>query len=217
MIRGVIYKWTNLINGKVYVGKTVSEKKRISAHLRDRRFKSAFHDALDKYGADNFKYEVLFITKSNSNSNIDTVLNALEKFYIKKFRANDKKYGYNLTKGGDGVSGRFGELNPMYGKHLSEEWKKKMQKARKEKKLTEEQRKRLSKSLKKVKHTEDWNRKVGIAHRKPIAAYKDGEFVGNWECYDECKNALGLPTIKGISKVVKGHNKTYKGYTFVRI
>lgn len=45
--KGVIYKWTNKINGKVYIGKTVDEIKRKSSHKKDRRYYSYFHNAID--------------------------------------------------------------------------------------------------------------------------------------------------------------------------
>lgn len=52
MRKGVIYKWTNKINGKVYIGKTIDEIKRRSAHKKDRRCYSYFHKAIDKYSID---------------------------------------------------------------------------------------------------------------------------------------------------------------------
>lgn len=139
MIRGIIYKWTNIITNKVYIGKTTREKQRKQEHLKDRkRYDFAFYRALNKYGVENFTYEVLFETYSNSKEKINIVLNALETYYIKKYSSRDKRYGYNLTSGGDGGKGvklskeqrllrserMKGEKNPMYGKHLSENQRK---------------------------------------------------------------------------------------------
>lgn len=39
----------------------------------------------------------------------------------------------------------------------------------------------------------------------------------SYNSYNECKESLKLPNIKGISKVIHGHNKTYYGYTFTKI
>lgn len=214
-MRGIIYKWTNKINNKCYIGKTIREKERIYQHLNDRRSNSYFHNALDKYGSDSFTYEVLFETYSNSTENLDTILNVLEKFYIKKYNSNNREFGYNMTVGGDGISGRFGELNPFYNHHHTEEWKTEHSNVMKSKVWTKEQISKRSEALKKVVHTDEWNKKVGLANQKPITAYRDGVIVGSWKCYDDCVQALNLPNKKGISKVVCGHNKTYKGYTFV--
>lgn len=146
MIRGIIYKWTNLINNKVYVGKTINEKRRYREHLhyKKREENLPIHKALKKYGYDNFKYEVVFETRSNNKDNINTILNALEKHYIRKFNSNNKKYGYNLTKGGEGTLGykltdeerkirserMKGENNPMFGGNFSEEHLRKLRLAR---------------------------------------------------------------------------------------
>ncbi len=214
-MEGIIYKWTNKINNKVYIGKTTNEERRIKEHLTERRFKSAFHDALDKYGKDTFDYCVLIKTTSKDNEKMNIFLNAMERYYIKKYKSNIREFGYNLTEGGDGFGSRFGEANPFYGKHHTEECKKAHSLRMKGRKQTEETIKKKKDSLKKVEHTEEWNKKVGIANQKPITAYKDGKIVGSWLCYNDCMNALNLPNIKGISKVVHGMNKTYKGYTFV--
>lgn len=144
MIQGIIYKWTNLKNNKSYIGKTTREKKRYYEHLKDRRKDLPFHRALDKYGVDNFKYEVIFKTSSNSIDNLNVILSTLEKHYIKKFKSNDKKFGYNLTEGGDGASGiirsavtrekirkaRLGKPHPHLGHPNSLESREKMRKAK---------------------------------------------------------------------------------------
>ena len=213
-MRGIIYKWTNKINNKCYIGKTTREEKRKYEHLNSRRSNSCFHKALDKYGTDNFTYDVLFETYSNSTKNLDTILNALEIFYIKKYNSNNKKFGYNMTVGGDGVSGRYGELNPFYGHHHTEKVKREQSKRIKSMVWTKEQILKRNEALKKVVHTEEWNKKVGLANQKPITAYKDGVIVGSWKCYNDCVQALNLTNKKGISKVVCGYRKTYKGYTF---
>lgn len=93
-----IYKVTNILNNKIYIGKTNDFKKRKLEHTRyDINDNSYFHKALKKYGLESFKWEI--IDKSNSLKNI----NNLEKYYIKKFNSY-KPIGYNMTKGGDGGS-----------------------------------------------------------------------------------------------------------------
>lgn len=92
-----IYKATNKINGKVYIGKTYDFLKRKEEHLKDRRGNSIFHRAIDKYGADNFEWEIVDSTTQSER------INLLEKYYIQQYDSY-KSNGYNMTKGGDGGS-----------------------------------------------------------------------------------------------------------------
>lgn len=104
---GWIYKVTNQVNGKMYIGKTeeVDPLKRWNKHIRDskrERFeKRPFYDAINKYGSDNFNFEVIDKT-SDSNE-----LCQLERYYIDKYRTYigfEDCNGYNATLGGDGKS-----------------------------------------------------------------------------------------------------------------
>ena len=55
----VIYKVTNLINQKMYIGKTYNFEKRKREHLYDIDNGLPFHKALKKYGVKNFKWEII--------------------------------------------------------------------------------------------------------------------------------------------------------------
>ena len=214
MVKGIIYKWTNKINHKCYIGKTTNPYKRKWSHIHDRRFKSAFHDAIDKYGIEMFDYEVLIKIQTTDYERLNYILNHFEKFYIKKYKSNEKDFGYNLTIGGDGIIGRFGELNPFFGKHHTLENRLKHSIFLKGQKQSEATKKKRNESLRKVIHTEEWNKKVGEAHQKTVYAFKDGELVGKYKCYNDCLADLNLPYKQGISKVIKGIRKTYYGYYF---
>lgn len=118
-IKGIIYKYTNRINGKVYIGQTVDEKQRIREH-RNLRGDFPFHRAIRKYGWDNFEYEVVFTTISSDKDRLKLLLDTMEKYFIRKFNSFGKS-GYNCTLGGGG----------QLGYHHSEETKKKIQETRK--------------------------------------------------------------------------------------
>jgi group I intron endonuclease len=91
---GIIYKSTNTIDGKIYIGLTTNSlKNRIRQH---RYGKAYFSRAINKYGENQFKWEVI-----ESEIPYDK-LRDREKYYIRLFNSNDSKYGYNLTDGGDG-------------------------------------------------------------------------------------------------------------------
>src|ERR1035437_8077192 len=96
---GLVYKFVNKINGKIYIGKTTDPiETRIFNHCNDARKKQGFyfHKALNKYGIENFTIYIIF--KVN---NLD-LLNKAEIFFIRKYKSNNPKYGYNLTTGGEG-------------------------------------------------------------------------------------------------------------------
>lgn len=88
-----IYKITNIINGKSYIGQTDNYKKRWNAHIRNYG-KSVIGFAIQKYGVDNFTFDVLDYTEDYNNIEIKL---------IKEFDTYRK--GYNLTMGGE--SGSF--------------------------------------------------------------------------------------------------------------
>jgi group I intron endonuclease len=105
----VIYKTTNLINGKIYIGK---DTKNSPSYLG-----SGFllKKAIQKYGRENFKKEIL-----ERVDNIQ-ILNEREIFWINYFNSIDN--GYNLTIGGTG-----GDTFSYKPEVLKEETRKKLKK-----------------------------------------------------------------------------------------
>jgi hypothetical protein len=95
----IIYKITNILNNKVYIGLTVQNlNDRFKQHLNGVNSGSncQLHRAIRKYGVENFKVEK--ICRCNS---IDK-MKKLEILFIKKF--NSFENGYNMTSGGDGCT-----------------------------------------------------------------------------------------------------------------
>ena len=94
-----IYKITNNINGKVYIGKSVELDKREYVHFS--RLKNNNHinkhlqSSYNKYGESAFTYSVLLYCEEKD-------LNMFEIRAIKTFNAADNRYGYNKTLGGEG-------------------------------------------------------------------------------------------------------------------
>jgi len=121
-----IYKIENLINHKVYIGQTVDYTRRVYLHthylMNNRHTNTHLQSAWNKYGSDNFKFELLCdFTEEFKQYDRDTqnqILNTAEIFWIKQFKATDEKFGYNLSCGGDGAT-LFGERNGSYGKKKS--------------------------------------------------------------------------------------------------
>lgn len=99
-----IYKVTNKINGKAYIGLTVkSIGDRWAKHLEAARAGSvnAMHLAIRKHGADQFTVEILDSSESHTEAQ------ELEKHYIATHRTHGSlplsERGYNLTHGGDAL------------------------------------------------------------------------------------------------------------------
>lgn len=109
-MKGIIYKITNKVNGKSYIGQTrytLEFRWRQHLHKRDNTY---FHNAIKKYGPDNFQLEILEECPFSS-------LNEREMFYIAKY--NTFKDGYNLTIGGDGnrrllLDNSYSEIKELY-------------------------------------------------------------------------------------------------------
>ena len=120
----IIYKATNIINNKVYIGQTIQQLSvRKSQHERSHEYgyKTAFSNAIRKYGKENFKWEVIYETDSIKD------LNEKESYYIEYYKSLVTENGYNL-KGGGGNDfltqevknkigeAQLGEKNHMFGK-----------------------------------------------------------------------------------------------------
>lgn len=93
----IVYRFTNLINGKVYIGQTVKPLK-VRRHLHDwsirKGRKQAIHFAIAKYGWENFRIETLYAAKSIAE------LNAMETFFIILHQSHLPENGYNRNRGG---------------------------------------------------------------------------------------------------------------------
>ncbi len=107
----IIYKITSKTSGKSYIGKTkLTISGRFKQHISEAHNKCKLHfqKAINKYGEDDFELEILEnVTEENWRMR--------EKYWILYFNSFLGE-GYNMTSGGEGVSGLFGPLNHSYGK-----------------------------------------------------------------------------------------------------
>ena len=100
MSTGCVYKFTNKVNGKIYIGKTIDWKRRKRDHRRSAKNpKYYFGRALRKHGWDNFEIEILIDNIPEDESS------KLEIKFIQVHKSNNSKFGYNQTLGGEGTSG----------------------------------------------------------------------------------------------------------------
>ena len=192
MIYGYIYKVTNSINGKVYIGQTtVGFDERYHGGIKATH-NSHLKRAIEKYGVDSFNIEKEYDVAYSKEE-----LDNLERYYIEKFKSNTGEFGYNKTSGGesyvmsqdvkDRISKakrgqklsmetraklseiRSGEGNPMYGKQWSDEDKQRISKSV-SKAITGEGNPMYGKQ-----HTEETKNKISEKHSKKVLCKNTGE------------------------------------------
>lgn len=140
---GYIYKTTNLINGKIYIGQHQNEypdKDYFGSGKLLRR-------ALKKYGKNNFILDILYWAKTIEE------LNAKEIKFIETYNSTNIKIGYNISNGGLAFTKGLKHSEEckrkigmsLIGKHHSEETKIKMRLARN--KIPEEVKNRARQSV----------------------------------------------------------------------
>jgi group I intron endonuclease len=140
-----IYKITNKVNGKFYIGSSKNIKERWKQHRSD--LKSGSHsnphlqNSYNKYGKKNFKFEII-----ETIDPIPELLLEREQVLLDYHLENNWEQAYNIAiYACSGMKGRghteevkqllseklSGENHPHYGKPVSEEWRRKISKSRK--------------------------------------------------------------------------------------
>lgn len=138
-----VYRHINRLNGKSYIGwtsKSIDYRWNQHCRLAQNASPLVFHSAISKYGPDQFDHEILEICESEKEAA------AAEIRLIKEYKTHYiDGFGYNMTLGGDGVSGII---------------------------IDKESYKRVSEALKGNQHTkgrirpESEKRKIAAGHRK---------------------------------------------------
>lgn len=192
-----IYKITNLVNNKVYIGQTrrsVEERWRDHCTLTKSKHKSLIRLAIAKYGQDSFKVEIIDFCSSLDELNIK------EQTRIEEFSSLSPN-GYNLDLGGR-------------SKIVHEESRKKMSLAKlgKSNPHTEQSKKKLSLIKFGVKFTE--NHKLALS--KARKDKKQVKCINNGVIYSstcDAAKALNLTT-QNISQCLHGKRKSTHGFQF---
>ena len=157
---GYIYKTTNLVNNKIYIGQ------HRGAYLDENYLGSGklLAAAINKYGKGSFKCELLELCADK------TALDQKEKEYIKKYNSQNNEIGYNISEGGQG-----GDLGSVARSHISEslrgipkslEHRKKLSEANKGKRLPESQKEKISKGNKGKILSAETKEKMSVSAKK---------------------------------------------------
>jgi group I intron endonuclease len=138
---GYLYRITNNVNGMQYIGVSKHPAKRFKKHCTKpaTHKKSLLGNAIQKYGADKFALEVL--VQSTMEYCFDLEIKAIEALETRT------PSGYNITAGGEGFAGFFGEDHHMYGVKRSQEFCDHMSKLFTGRPIPLEQRAKISASL----------------------------------------------------------------------
>jgi group I intron endonuclease len=168
-----IYKITNIINNKSYIGQSTNVYERFAEHKRLLRLgkhpNKYIQSDYNKYGEDNFKFEVCFTCDAIS-------LDDTEIDFIKKLGTFAKVNGYNMTLGGNSL-GR-GENHPLFGKKLNLSFKsrKKLSDMAKNRKCSPETREKMSKA--RLGKT-SWNKGTKGIMKPNSGSFKKGQVSPN--------------------------------------
>lgn len=187
----IVYKHTNKINQKVYIGLTCQKpyqrwKGGHGYKPKGKAETSYFYNAILKYGWENFSHEILFtgLTKEEAER--------IEIELIAKYKSDLREYGYNIDRGGNSI-----------GK-MSEETKQKLREIHKDKTANAERYKKISESKKGTRLSEEHKRNLSKAktgryvgaenhNAKAIVQYSlCMEYIKTWGSIAEARNELGI-------------------------
>lgn len=222
---GFIYKITNIISKKCYIGETKKTNPEIRWNEHKRKIEKgigcpALQDAVKKYGIENFKFEVLIIC-------FDEDRYKFEIEYIKKYNSIVPN-GYNLTKGGEG--GGF------YGKKHNINTITKIVNTTKQKyidnpdliKIISEKNKIIMKDAKRREHLSNVikNNNRCLKMRENKLSFKEckvkvaqftfeGEFIKTYDSLKQAEIETGCSR-KSISKMINGKTKSCGGFIWKR-
>ena len=199
-MRGIIYKYTNKYNNKVYIGQTVNEEKRRERWNSIYPYAGKYiNRARIKYGVNAFYYEVLAEVYNDNRKILREILNELEIKFIALYNSKNPNFGYNLTDGGKSGNGQV----------ISNETRKKQsisQKGKKKKPMSLQGRSNISKAH------------IGIesCRKKKVCQLDPNTFevIKIWNSITEAVHSFGDKRCGNLIYAIQGRNgrKFYRGF-----
>lgn len=231
-----IYKIENLLNGKKYIGQTNNINKRKKEHFEHkskRKRHPKLKAALDKYGKENFSFEILLECSTREEAN-------LKEIEFIKLHNSFGENGYNLTSGGlvgkNRIPWNKGKTG-IYSKEYREKISKSLIGTKRHlgKKHTEETKKLIG-LIRKGKpgnrkgstHTEEVKKIISMTHKgkhnskatefpsQPCLAIQlETGFSFYFDSLSELTRFIN-GTSCAVFKVLRGEQKQHKGYKIFR-
>lgn len=211
----VIYMHKNKINGKVYIGQTMTNPETRWKKGKGYKDNESFYNDIKKYGWEKGFEHILLETNIKSAEEADEK----EKYYIKKY--NSFLNGYNKTKGGQKYKGislethlklsesKKGAKNPMYKHIYTDEERQKLSESHKKKYENIEERKKTSEAMKKYYSTPGAKEKQRQTIIENIG--KKVKCLETGQIFDTVRAAgqwCGLKNECGISRCCRGYLKS---------
>jgi group I intron endonuclease len=178
-----LYAITNLISNKIYIGQSNIPSRRWSNHksqVNKGKPIQYIHRAMAKYGISNFTFEVIAMCRTQKDTD------EIEMFLIKQYNSRNKEFGYNISPGGD-VAWNRGlpkERQSMYGRHHTEESKRKISESNKGKIviISDETKIKMSTVRKGKIKSDEWKRKISESNKKRIYSEEEKERLRTLNC-----------------------------------
>lgn len=168
-----IYKITNLVNYKIYIGFTGRKiQYRLTSHIRtaNKGSTTMLSNAIRKHNKENFQIECLYQSHDR-----DHTLNKMEPYFINEYNTFLGE-GYNLTSGGDGGPSRCGHNHPQFGIPRSEKIKKRISEGRTGitvTPFTDEHKRKIGKAVT-GKNNGMYGKKLSDEHKRKISESNKG-------------------------------------------
>lgn len=201
-----VYIHQNKINNKKYIGITKQRPEKRWRNGEGYKSSPHFYSSIKKYGWDNFDHIILFTNFSENEAKTKEIE------LIKSYNTMDNKFGYNCTKGGDGVTGRKMTQKQIEklrlintGRKASSETKEKLRKAMTGRIMSDEWKNRISES-----HKGDKNPSA-----KPIVQLNSNyELIKEFGCAVYAQSELGI-FVSHINAVCLRREKSAGGFIFM--
>lgn len=225
-----VYKHTSP-SGKVYIGITSQKPVQRWQNGKGYRNNPYFNKAIQKYGWDSFRHEILFVDLTQEEAANK------EKELIELYKSTNPLYGYNISSGGEGGAEGVvvseaermrrsehaktyigsnnpnygnhklaGENNPFFGKEHSDETKQLLSNLAKDRWRNEDYR----------RHMSDIRKNTGVGADNPRAKVtlqydQYGNFIQAWDCAKVAANELNI-CYAGITNCCRGVRQSAGGF-----
>ena len=203
---GYIYKVTNTINQKIYIGQTIRDVNiRWKEHCRHLESNMPICRAISKYGQENFIVEII-------EECSDNLLDEREQYWIGYYNSFNKEKGYNATLGGQ----KTGFVMTDKIKKVASLWKEGFC-----------QKEIVEKTKLNVETVHNYLIKIGVTSQdirerqkqilkkrksKPVIQYDlEGNFIQEWSSATEVEKIIGIQR-RNIGAVCSGRRKTAGGF-----